>query len=357
VFRCLRVAALTFACSVWAALAHTVAARADDLAVAPVPAATPAEPLAPAPPCPGTLDLEARLRGLLADSACGVPERQLLVTLSGRESVSGTLVVLHDYQAEYVREVRGPSCAEVEAALTLALEIYLDPGEPGDSACAPKADSPGASSTAAEWPGQDLDPFNLPEPEPPPIVPVIEPQPSSLVRGIAQIDSSYAPNVTFGLAAVLRVRLTPQNFFGVTVSHQTAPPFSAANGAVVHVSATSVGLGLGQYLPIGTTGEFSIEVGPRFGLLQTGTAEAPAWTAAGTVALGLTANLGVRVAPGLWTGFLAGGVVNVLRARYLGDEGLAWEQPWTGGQVGLYLSAAVPGQPRLPSLPPGGGGR
>jgi|GEM_PF-2263850 len=345
----------------WATLAHIVAARADDVGAEPDPAATPAEPPAPAPapapPCPGTLDLEARLRGLLADSACGVPERQLLVTLSGRESVSGTLVVLHDYQSEYVREVRGPSCEEVEAALTLALEIYLDPGEPGDSACAPKADSPGSSSTAAEWPGQDLDPFNLPEPEPPPVRPIIEPQPSSLVRVIAQMDSSYSPNVTFGLAAVLRVRLTHQNFFGVTLSQQTAPPFSAANGAVVHVSATGLGFGLGQYLPIGTKGEFSLEVGPRFGLLQTGTADAPAWTSAGTIGLGLSATLGVRVVQGLWTGFVAGGVVNVVRARYLGEDGLSWEQPWTGGLLGLYLSAAVPGQPRPPSLPPGGGAR
>jgi hypothetical protein len=357
VFRCLRVAALTFACSVWAALAHTVPARADDAPPAPEPVATPAEPVVPAPPCPGTLDLEARLRGLLAGSACGVPERQLLVTLSGNESVSGTLVVLHDYQSEYVREVRGPSCEEVEAALTLALEIYLDPGEPGDSACAPKADSPGSSSTAAEWPGQDLDPFNLPEPEPLPTRPIIEPQPSALVRAIAQIDSSYAPNVAFGVAAVLRVRLTHQNFFGFTFSHQTAPPFSAANGAVVHATAIALGLGLGQYAPIGTKGEFSLEAGPRFGLLQTGTADAPLWTTAGTIGLGLSANLGVKVTEGLWTGFVAGGVVNVVRARYLSDEGLAWEQPWTGGLLGLYLTGAVPGPPRLPSLPSGPDGR
>jgi hypothetical protein len=289
---------------------------------------------------------------LLEQSACGVPERQLLVTLKGGEAVSGILVVLHDYQAEYVREVSGPSCVEVEAALTLALEIYLDPGEPGDSACAPKADSPGSISKVSDWPGQDLDPFNLPEPEPLPVLPVVEPQPSALVRGLFQIDSSFSPKVAFGVAAALRVRITPQNFLGFTLSHQVAPPFAASDATIIHVSATALGLGVGQYLPIGARGEFSLEVGPRLGLLETGTAVAESWTFAGTLGIALSASLGVRIAKGLWTGVQAGGVFNVVRARYLDTNRiLAWEQPWTGGQVGLYLSGAVPGQVRAPSRP------
>jgi hypothetical protein len=347
VFRSLRVAALALVCLLGAAVANAEALEPAAGEGTPAPVQPPLRT-----PCPGTLELESRLRGLLEASACGVPERQLLVTLQSGGSVSGTLVVLHDYQAEYVREVSGPTCAEVESALTLALEIYLDPGEAGDTACAPKAGSPPTRATTSEWPGQDLDPFNLPEPEPALLPPVIEPQPSALVRAVAHIDTSYAPNVAFGVAAVVRLRLTPQNFVGLTLSHDTAPPFSASDGTIIHVSASALGLSLGQYLPIGTKGEFSLEAGPRVGVLETGTGTASAWTFAGTAGIALTVGLGARLAKGMWAGVHAGGVVNVVRARYLTESQVpAWEQPWTGGFVGLYFGAAVPGQPRRPSPP------
>lgn len=316
----------------------------------------PVSPLTPeVVPCPGTLDLEARLRTVLEESACGVPERQLLVTLRHAELASGTLVVLHDYQAEFVREVSGPSCAEVESALTLALEIYLDPGETGQSACAPKAPPvPASGVPPSAWPGQDLDPFNLPQAEPAPLPSVIEPQPSGLVRALVLIDSSYSPNVAFGVGATVRLRLTPQNFASITLSHQIAPPFVAGqNDSVVHVSASAVGLGLGQYLPIGTKGEFSFEAGPRIGVLETGTGTADHWELAGTIAVELTVGLGMRIARGLWGGVEGGLAFNLLRARYLDEAQIkAWEQPWTGGYFALYVSAAVPGVPRAPRPAP-----
>jgi hypothetical protein len=304
-------------------------------------------------------ELEDELRTLLQESACGVPERQLLISMRQGESVSGTLVVLHDYQAEFVREVSGPSCAEVESALTLALEIYLDPGEAGDTACAPKklpAPQPTAPSPA--WPGQDLDPFNLPQAEPTPLPTVIEPQAQGLVRALVHIDSSYSPNVAFGVAATARVRLTPQNFFSMTVSHQIAPPFLAGEQpAAVHVSASALGVALGQYLPIGTRGEFSFELGPRAAALETGTEGAARWELAGTVALELTAGLGIRVARGFWAGVEGGLAFNLLRARYLDLVGVtAWEQPWTGGYFAIYFSAAVPGEARTGSSPAAGTG-
>jgi len=299
-------------------------------------------------PCPGTLEFEAKLRTLLQESACGVPERQLLVTLRRAEQAIGTLVILHDYQAEFVREVSGPSCSEVEAALTLALEIYLDPGVAGDTACVPKgAPRPDPSGTPSNWPGQDLDPFNLPQAEPAPLPSIIEPQPQGLVRAIVHVDSSYSPNVAFGLGATARLRVTPQNFVAITLSHQVAPPFQA--NPVVHVSASALRVGFGQHLPIGTAGEFSFEVGPRVGVLETGTGEADHWELAGTVAICLTASLGLRMGRGFGAGVEGGAVFNVLAARYLdGRDQVAWQQPWTGGYLGLYFSAAVPGKARRP---------
>lgn len=297
--------------------------------------------------CPEAFEFEGRLRSLLAQSSCGVPERQVLVALRQDEVVSGTLVVLKDYQAEFVREVRGSSCAEVEAALSLALEIFLDPGQAGESACVAKQERERPADAPNDWPGQDLDPFNLPDQEPPPPPP--EPflaQPLGIVRAAFQIDTSYAPNATFGIAAAARARVTPQNFLGLTLSHQTAPPF--VGGGVVHLSATAVEVSFGQFLPIGTKGEFSLQVGPRVGVLEVASSAFAGWDLVGTLAVDVTLGLGFRVGSGFWTGVQGGGVFNALRARYLDGAGIiAWEQPWAGAFVGLYFSAAVPEASRV----------
>lgn len=323
--------------------------QAGDPALPPAAAAPP--PTLPAP-CPDGTEIEDRLRTVLDESECAAPERQLLLRLRQGESVTGTLVVLRDYQAEYVREVSGSSCREVESALTLALEIFLDPDEQGQGACAPKGAVAPAASTPADWPGQDLDPFNLPQPEPAPVVPVIEPQPSASLRLVPGVDSSYAPGVAFGLAATLRIRLTPQNFLGLTAAENVAPPFVATDGTVVHVSATTFGARFGQHLPVGLRGEFSLEVGPRLAILQVGTGTFEDWELAATVGIDLTVSLGVRLVPGIWAGVQGGGAFNLARARFLdGDSTLAWEQPWTGAHMGFYIAVAAPGQPARPRPP------
>lgn len=301
--------------------------------------------------CPAAFEFEGRLRELLEQSACHVPERKLLVALHQEETVCGTLVVLKDYQAEFVREVRGSSCGEVEAALALALEIFLDPGPDGEGACLAKELEERPKDAPKGWPGQDLDPFNLPESEPRLLEPIVQPQPQGIVRAVAQLDSSYAPNVAFGVAASARVRVTPQNFFALTVSHQVAPPFNG--DGTVYLSASAVGPSFGQFLPIGTRGEFSLQVGPRVGLLEVGTSSFGNWEFLGTLAIDVAMSLGFRVGSGFWTGVQGGGVFNVLRGRYLDGGGeVAWEQPWAGAFVGLYFSAAIPeARPPRPQRP------
>jgi len=345
VFRLARVLPLAAVC-----LGTALAAGAE-----PTPADVEPPPAAPEPvpaACPEAFAFETRLRGLLEASACAGPERRLLVTLRQEDDVSGTLVVLKDYQAEFVREVRGSSCAEVESALLLALEIFLDPGEAGDAACVAKDQSP--TSAPTDWPGQDLDPFNLPEPELEPPEPIIEPQPVAIVRGVLQVDSSYAPTLAFGVAATARARLTLQNFLAFSVAHHTAPPFEG--GGTVFLSATSFGVAFGQYLPIGANGEFSLQAGPRVALLEVGSSEVPGWDVPGTLAVELTVGLGFRLTRGVWAGFQGGGVVNLVHARYLdGAGGTAWEQPWAGATAGFYLSAVVPERRARPASRPGTG--
>lgn len=319
--------------------ARVEAQPAQASAAAAATAEPPADPSAGPTACPAVFEFEGRLRALLEQSTCAVPERKLLVTLHQEEAVCGTLVVLKDYQAEFVREVRGPTCGEVEAALALALEIFLDPGPDGEGACVAKEQEERPADAPDDWPGKDLDPFDLPESEPRPLARIAVAQPRGLVRAVAQLDSSFSPNVAFGVAASARLRVTPQNFLALTVSQQVAPPFNG--DGTVYLSATTIGPSFGQFLPIGAGGEFSLQAGPRVSLLEVGTSTFGNWEFLGTVAIDVTMSLGFRVGSGFWTGVQGGGVFNVLRGRYLDGAGaVAWEQPWAGGFVGLYFSAA-----------------
>lgn len=305
--------------------------------------------------CPGRPGFQPQLHEIIEASLADGALRIQVILEDGRQ-VSGELSLYLGDQRVFVRRVSGASCAEVEDALSLALQVHLDELEdhlpedqpqlsPSVRRSVVSARSAGTLAGIAPEPPQ----LEWPEMENPEARKPRTRRWANVRAGVIMATSTLPePAYGFGLAGQARIIRRLVTTF--EVSHLGSVGFPGARKG--NASFTSVFWGLGAQLDWSSAWAWVVDAGPYVGWVHTSLEEEGLDPTGERMSFrGSHVNAGIQAhgdlvyrLPADWLlDFRFGWGAALVRARFVSqDDRLLWQQPFGMLQGGIFLGRVFP---------------